>query len=100
MRAILGCGLAVVLALAAGATADDKKDGKIDEKKLLGKWSPKDAPKGATITIEFAKDHKLNMSFEFGGKAEKMTGTYKLAGNKLTVTMTEDGKEKSEDMTV
>jgi len=100
MRAILGCGLAVVLALAASAGAEDKKGEKVDGKLLMGKWTPKDAPKGATISIEFLKDNKLSLSFDFAGKSEKIAGTYKLDGDKLTVTMAEDGKEKTEVMTV
>jgi hypothetical protein len=40
MRAILGCGLAVVLAVTAGVSADDKAE-KVDGKKLIGKWEPK-----------------------------------------------------------
>jgi uncharacterized protein (TIGR03066 family) len=44
MRAILSCTLAVLVCCAL--SADDKKDEKIDAKKLVGKWVPKDKEKG------------------------------------------------------
>lgn len=99
MRAILGCGLAVVLALAASAPADDKAD-KIDGTKLVGKWEPKDVKKDAAVTVEFAKGDKLTISMTFAGKTEKIAGSYKLAGDKLTVTMADGGKDRTETMTV
>lgn len=101
MRAVLGCALAVGLVAAATAARADDKDGKVDGKKLVGKWEPADLPKGGKAVIEFTKDGKLAVEFEFGGRAEKTAGTYKLDGNKLTVTMKKgEGKERSETMTV
>ena len=101
MRAILGCGLALLMAAAASAAAQDKKDDKkFDEKKLLGKWEPKDLPPTIKVVVEFAKDGKLTMAIDLAGKAEKAEGTYKLEGDKLSVVLKEDGKERKETMTV
>jgi uncharacterized protein (TIGR03066 family) len=99
MRAILGFGLAVLLVISAGVTAQDTKGTKkdtIDTKKLIGTWEPKELPAGATATVEFTKDGKLIVSFTFGGKSDKVEGTYKLDGVKLSV----DLKEKKETSTI
>ena len=53
MRTLLGT--AVVLALACGVAADDKKD-KFDAKKLVGKWEPKDPKKGEEMVMELTAD--------------------------------------------
>lgn len=84
MRAILGCGLAAVLIFTAGLSADDKKDEKIDVKKLVGKWELKEAKGDAKRAIEFTKDGKLNIK---AGAEVKYEGTYKLDGNKLSLTV-------------
>jgi uncharacterized protein (TIGR03066 family) len=100
MRAILGCGLAVALAVAAGAPAQETKGEKIDAKKLIGKWQPAEKKDKEAVTIEFAKDGKLYLTADFGGKAEKLEGTYKLDGNKLTVGVKLGDKEQTETVTV
>jgi uncharacterized protein (TIGR03066 family) len=86
-----------VLVLAASLTADDKKDDKIDAKKLLGKWSPKDKK---DVVIEFAKDGKLLVTATGGGKDFKGEGTYKLDGHKLTTTMKHGDKEETHVRTI
>src|SRR5688572_20814871 len=100
MRALLGCGLAVVLAVVAGATADAQDDKKIDAKKLVGKWEPKEGKKDAKVTIEFTKDGKMNVAAEGGGKEFKIEGTYKLDGNKLAMTMKFGDQEMKETVTI
>src|SRR4051794_26754829 len=100
MRAILGLALFAVMGLVSGAAQDDKKDSKIDGKKLIGKWAPKDPKKEAGLTIEFAKDGKMFVSVDIAGKAEKMEGTYKLDGDKLTVALKFGAKDRQETMTV
>lgn len=101
MRTAFGAVLAVGVALAATAARADDKPEKVDAKKLVGRWEPADAPKAVKVVIEFTKDGKLAIEVDFGGKAEKTTGTYKVDGNKLSVTMKKgDGKERSESMTV
>ncbi|MBX9579932.1 MAG: TIGR03066 family protein [Gemmataceae bacterium] len=99
MRTVLGGVLAVGLA-AAAATADDKKDPPVDGKKLIGKWEPKEAKKDPKTTIEFAKDAKLVLTVEAGGKAQRFEGTYKLDGNKLRMKMRLGEKEVDEEVAV
>lgn len=98
----MGTALAIVLVAFAGipAGAQDKDDKKIDEKKLIGKWEPANAPAAAKVVIEFSEKGKVTVSADVGGKAEKLEGTYKLAGDKLSVTMKNEGKERTETMTV
>ena len=101
MRTITGVTLAVLLAVAAGASAQDTKDGKkdaVDAKKLVGKWEPKE--KKESVTIEFTKDGKLILSVDAGGKTQKLEGSYKLDGNKLTVTVKFMDQEMKEEVTI
>jgi len=100
MRMLLGVGL--VLALACGVTlADDKKDGKIDAKKLVGKWEPKDAAKKDTgFVIEFTKDGKVSLTSKAKDKDFKADGTYKLDGDKLTLDLKFGGDSKSMTRTI
>jgi uncharacterized protein (TIGR03066 family) len=93
MRVILGCTLAV-LVFNLSLSADDKKDEKIDAKKLIGKWEPKDKKEGMTLVIEFLKDGKVTISASGNGKDVKFDGTYKVDGNKLTMTMKFGEKEQ------
>jgi uncharacterized protein (TIGR03066 family) len=86
----------------AGASADDKK---IDPAKLVGKWEltkseSNNAPKGAII--EFKKDNKLSITVDFNGKSLELSGTYKVDGDKLTVTIKppDGGKEDSDTDTI
>jgi len=99
MRVFLGCTLAV-LALSLSLSAEDKKDEKIDVKKLIGKWEPKDKKEGASIVIEFAKDGKLTVAFSGDGKDIKFDGTYKVDGNKLTTAVKFGEKEQTRTRTV
>lgn len=95
MRTLMGCGLVLALIVVAGANAATKADP--DPKKLLGKWEPtgKDVPEGLKAVIEFSKDDKMKIDVEFSGKKESKTGTYKLDGNKLTVTIDGDKAKTS-----
>ncbi len=97
MRIILGLALLAAMGLVSVATADDAK---IDGKKLVGKWAPKDNKKEAGLIIEFAKDGKMILSIDLAGQSEKIEGTYKLEGNKLSVGLKFGGKEKLETMTI
>jgi uncharacterized protein (TIGR03066 family) len=100
MRGILAACTAAVLVVGA-ASADDKK---FDAAKLVGKWeltesTDENAPKGATV--EFTKDNKVTVTLDFGGKKLELMGTYKVDGEKITVTMkTPDGKEESDTDTI
>jgi uncharacterized protein (TIGR03066 family) len=95
MRALIGA--VVVLAFAGFAAAGQDKDkDKIDAKKLIGKWEPKEGG----ISIEFADKGKLILSVDLGGKTEKVEGSYKLDGAKLEVVISFGGKEMKETLTI
>ena len=96
MRVLLGMGL--VLALACGVTAAD--DEKIDAKKLIGKWEPKDPKKGEAMKMEFTKDGKLVVTGDLGGKELKLDGTYKVDGNKLSFKLKFMDAEIEETVTI
>ena len=103
MRTILGCALGVLMAACCVLSADDKKDEKIDAKKLVGKWTPKDEKnkKGAdSIVIEFTKDGKATVRASRDGKDFTLEGTYKLDGNKLTTTMKLGDMERMQTRTI
>jgi uncharacterized protein (TIGR03066 family) len=102
MRAVLVGVAATALVVALGGTAAgrDAKDGKIDAKLLVGKWTPDDEKKRDKMTIEFTKDGKLALGIKFGEKELKIDGTYKVSGDKLTIKLEFMGEEKSETMTI
>jgi uncharacterized protein (TIGR03066 family) len=93
MRMILCC--AMVAFLVPGVAADDEK---IDTKKLVGKWQPKEENKKGKVTIEFSKDGKMTVTFS--GKEDKIEGMYKVDGNKVTVRFKDDGKETTKTFTI
>ena len=78
MRALLVS--AMVLAGGAPLAADDKKEEKIDAKKLVGKWAV--PPLNDTPLLEFAKDGKVQIKL-----FQNVGGTYKVEGNKLTLKL-------------
>jgi len=97
--------VAVLLALAFTAQADDKKEekkGKIDKAKLVGTWALEKSEGDIKVSIkmEFTKDDKLNVTLGVMGNEIKVNGTYKLEGDKLSVTMKDKDKEKTDTMTV
>lgn len=66
MRIVLGCALAVLMA-GVGLAADEK----IDAKKLVGKWEPKDRKEkkeGESVVIEFTKGGKVAVIHSGRGK--------------------------------
>jgi len=85
--------LAAALLLAAGADAQsgkDKKPAEIDAAKLVGKWGPSGDKKVAAKAPveEFTSDGKYFLGAGGGKKADlKLEGTYKVDGDKLTITM-------------
>lgn len=94
--------LAVAFVIVGGIRADDKK---VDPAKLLGKWEltkseSGNAPKGAIV--EFKKDNKLTITVDLNGKPLELTGTYKVDGDKLTVTIKapDGGKDDSDTDTI
>ncbi len=94
MRTLIGA--MMVLGLATFADAQQKD--KFDIKKLVGKWEPADGK--TPLTVEFTDKGKLILSIDLGGKSEKVEGTYKLSDEKLEMTMTVEGKEQKETVTL
>lgn len=96
MRVLIGAvAILALTGIAAGQDKDKDKD-KVDAKKLIGKWEPKEGG----ITIEFLEKGKLTLSLDLGGKSEKIEGTYKVDGNKIEVALSFGGKEQKETLTV
>jgi uncharacterized protein (TIGR03066 family) len=87
------------LMLVAGAAT---RAADVDKAKLIGSWQmvlPEDAKIDLKVIITFANDGKAIMSFEGFGKKENKEGTWKLEGDKITVTP-KDEKDKTETITV
>src|SRR5687767_321206 len=98
MRATLGCTLTLIFCF--GASAEDKKEDKIDAKKLVGKWRLKD-DKEAAMVMEFGKDGTLTTTVTFEGKELKKTAvSYRVEGNALRVTDKVGGKEEPSKTTI
>jgi uncharacterized protein (TIGR03066 family) len=79
-----------------GLSADDK----IDAKKLIGKWEPKEKKEDAKIVIEFLKDGKPAVTVTGAGKDAKLDGTYKLDGSTLTTTLKIGDAERKRTRTI
>ena len=92
MRIAIGCVLAFHLIAGASLAADDK----IDPKKLVGKWQPKDAK----LRIELTADGKLAVVAKEGDKEFTSAGTWKLDGAKLAMTLQAGENETRETMTI
>jgi uncharacterized protein (TIGR03066 family) len=97
LRAVL-CGV-LALPLCGVMSADDKKPGgKIDAKKLIGKWEPKEE---AVFTVEFREGGKATLvTATADGKVRESEGTYKLEGNKLTTTVKVGDQERTLKSTI
>jgi uncharacterized protein (TIGR03066 family) len=97
MRVLLSCAILLGLAAMAPATpqkkGDKNKAATIDPDKLVGKWETPPIPgvKGAKGPVrEFTKDGKAYLGSP-GKKEVRFEGTYKLDGDKLTITFTVRG---------
>ena len=100
MRAVIAS-VAVLFLVGFAGAADEKKDEKVDVKKLLGKWEPAKPEKDAPVMIlEIQDKGKFTLHVTFMGKTEKVDGTYKVDGNKLEVEMTFNGKTEKDSLTV
>src|SRR5262245_11157122 len=92
---------AIVALVASFAGADEKK---ADYAKLIvGKWEvtkaeDKGPPKGALI--EFTKDGKVHIEFERDGQKTTHEGTYKLDGDKFSVTRKVGDEDKTQEVTI
>jgi uncharacterized protein (TIGR03066 family) len=93
MRMIMGF-MAMMLVVAA-APADDKTE-KIDAKKLVGKWEPKEGNDKGKVVVEFTKDGKFSVTQD-----KKVDGgTYTVDGNKVTIMVKIMDKEIKHSFTV
>lgn len=91
MRMLIGCTMIAMLAF-AGSAADDK----IDAKKLVGKWEPKDEKKDFKMVLEFAPDGKLTVTAD----TDIVTGTWKLDGKKLSLLLKSGENEIKDTVTI
>ena len=100
MRVLIGMG--VVLAVTGGLVAAEKKEEKekIDGAKLVGKWEPKEPKKGEEFVMEFTKDGKMIVAGTLDGKPQKLEGSYKLAGDKLSFELKASGETIKETITL
>ncbi len=97
MRAMLLGTLAVLVCYPA--LADDKKEEKIDSAKLIGKWEAKEKTDAKGV-LEFMKDGKALLTMNRNGKEFKGEGTYKLDGNKISLTMKLGDQEETSVRTI
>ena len=89
-----------VFALVGLAGAADEK-AKIDAKKLIGRWEPVEAKKGAEMVLEFKEKGVLALSVTIADKTQTVDGTYKLDGSTLDVEMNfGPGGARKDTMTV
>lgn len=94
---LAGVATAMLAMLLGGpAGAQDGKDAKIDAKLLVGKWASKEKGEKA-LAVEFFKTGRVTFT---GGPWFTIGGTYKLDGNKLTLTMRLEGDETTTVRTV
>jgi uncharacterized protein (TIGR03066 family) len=92
---------AIVCLLGSVALADEKKKG--NAKLVLGKWEVAASheggpPKGGTV--EFTKDGKLKVAGEQNGQKMEFDGTYKVDGDKLTLTFKFGENETPVNLTI
>ena len=99
MRALFGLGAVLAVAGWLGA-ADDKKGEKIDGAKLVGKWEPKDPKKGEEFVMEFTRDGKMVVAGTLDGKPQKLEGTYKFDGARLSFELKAPGETIRETITL
>ncbi len=100
MRIVFTIGL--ILALAPGTGADDKKAEKVDPKLVVGHWKQYEPKDTSQITSEFTADGKVHSWIDDrnGTKPEKLTGAYKIEGNVITITVNFEGKPISHKSTI
>lgn len=103
MKRVIALSLVLVMALSV-LVACGGKGGSGDSGNLIGSWSAteegveviftfKDGGKGTMSSMGIEMDmtwstdgDKINMSMSFMGETEEMSGTYKIEGNKLSLT--------------
>src|SRR5262245_49962751 len=92
---------AVVCLLGTTGGADEKK---ADNAKLIvGKWKITKAREGGPpegTQIEFTKDGKISITVEVNGEKRMLEGTYKVDGDKFTITRSQNGEENKQEVTI
>lgn len=85
MRGLMWMGIAMagLLSFTAGGSAADEK---IDAKKLVGKWEPKEQKDVKTV-MEFTRDGKLTVYAASGDMEFSVTGTWELKDSTLTILL-------------
>jgi len=91
-------GLAVGLLLVCGLSGRAAAEKADNAAKLLGTWEaakadPGTLPVGSLVT--FAKEGKMTVVAKEGATEMKADGTYKLDGDKLSITLTHEGNTHS-----
>jgi uncharacterized protein (TIGR03066 family) len=77
------------------------QDSKIDGKLFVGKWEAEKKPDGVDkIVVEFTKDEKVHLTIDAQGQTNKIEGTYKLKGDKLTVKIKVNDQEQEQERTI
>jgi uncharacterized protein (TIGR03066 family) len=91
---------AVVCLLGPAVRADDKAD---NAKLIVGKWTVEKADEGTVdkgATVEFTADGKCKATHKSGDQDVTVEGTYKVDGDKLTMTMKVGDMERKIDITI
>jgi uncharacterized protein (TIGR03066 family) len=96
---LMGAGVIVSL-LAVGVRAEDKKD---NAKIVVGKWkvfkaSPKTFPIGTVMDL--SDDDKVKVIGKRDDKEFIHSGTYKVDGAKIIITVKVDGEEQKHVLTI
>jgi uncharacterized protein (TIGR03066 family) len=92
-----------VLPLTTFAQAVPEKKADAGKEKLVGVWEIVKSTSNAApgTTVEFTKDAKLNISYNFQGKSVTLRGTYVVDGEKLRTTWTgPDGMAHKETLII
>jgi uncharacterized protein (TIGR03066 family) len=110
LTGLVGCGTPTTTSVrpGGGTTSGGQPaatGGETNKDKILGTWElvkseEKAGPPPGTL-VDFAKDGKLKITVKVEGNEMSMPGTYKVEGEKLTITTKDaQGKEKPETETI
>lgn len=100
MRTLIGVGLSSLILVSAAFADGEKKDEKIDFKKLIGKWEPADNSGAVRMVIEFAEKNKVHVAITESGKTDTVSGTYTIKGNTIDISLSFGGQEQKDTLTV
>jgi len=92
--------LGIALFLSPQTIAAEQKE-KPTEEKLLGVWKvvkegSVPVPASTTVTTEFMKSNKWMLTIKINEEKKITEGTWKLEGTRLSTTIKQDGKEKTD----